>query len=333
MAATGAVFVITATACAAPPAQVERVSVAELGVSSDAVIYIAIEKGYFAEQRLEVDRQHFNTAGDIVTALSTGRLDVGSGAPGAGFFNALANGIPLKVVASNQRFEPGRDGGAFVIRKELVGTIRTAADFKGKRLAVIGGPGGVGQILYDRILSPAGLSENDVELVRISGGSDLLAALENGSTDASTLAEPALSTGLTRGTIAIWKRYAEIAPDSENNLLMYSDAFAAHTEVARRFMVAWMKAARFYNDALFHAGDRSGFISIMSRYTPVTDPSAYEPMSFSAIDPDGNIHLDSLANLQDWYATHGYVPKAADLSSAVDSSFATYAVGVLGPYR
>jgi NitT/TauT family transport system substrate-binding protein len=320
-------------ACATQPtAPVDRVSVAELGVSSDAAIYIGIEKGYFAEQRIDVDPQHFNVAGDVVTELSTGRLDVGSGAPGAGFFNALANGISLEIVASNQRFEPGRDGGAVVIRKDLVGTTRTATDFKGMRLAVLGGPGGVAEILYDRILSPVGLSENDVQLVRISSGADLLAALENGSVDVSTLAEPALSTALAHGKIAIWKRFAEIAPGSENNLLMYSRAFAARTDVAHRFMLAWMKAARFYNDVLFHGGDRDEFISIMTRDTPVTDPAAYQHMSFSAIDPNGRVNLESLSNLQEWYATHGYVPQQADLATSIDPSFASYAVGVLGPY-
>jgi len=327
------IAITASNACATPPsAPVDRVSVAELGVSSDAAIYIGIEKGYFAEQRIEVDGQHFNAAGDIVTELSTGRLDVGSGAPGAGFFNALANGIPLKVVASNQRFEPGRDGGAVVIRNDLVDTIRTATDLKGMRFAVLGGPGGVAQILYDRILSSAGLSENDVHLVRISSGADVLAALENGSADVSSLAEPALSTGVARGKIAIWKRFGEIAPGSENNLLMYSQAFAGRIDVARRFMLAWMKAARFYNDALFHGGDRGGFISIMTRDTPVTDPAAYQHMSFSAIDPNGRVDMESLSDLQEWYATHGYVPKPADIAGAIDPSFATHAVGVLGPY-
>ncbi len=333
LAAIGALLAIAGPGCAPSPGPVDRVSVAELGVSSDAAIYIGIEKGYFAEQRIEVDRQHFNTAGDIVTALSTGRLDVGSGAPTAGLFNALAGGIPLKIVASNQRFEPGRDGGAVVIRKDLAGTIHTAADFKGKRLGVVGGGGVVSQILYDQILRPAGLSDSDVHLVRISSGSDLLAALENGSTDASALAEPALSIGLAHGKVALWKRFAEIAPGSENNLLMYSEAFAARTDVARRFMVARMKAVRFYNDALFEGGDRDDFVSIMTRYTPMTDPAAYQLMSFSAIDPNGRVGLESLNTMQDWYATHGYVPKPADLSDAVDPTFATYAVGVLGPYR
>jgi NitT/TauT family transport system substrate-binding protein len=333
LAAIGALLAIVGPGCAPSPSPVDRVRVAELGVSSDAAIYIGIEKGYFAEQRIEVDRQRFNTAGDIVTALSTGRLDVGSGAPTAGFFNALANGIPLKIEASNQRFEPGRDGGAVVIRKDLAGSIRTAADFKGKRLGVIGGGGSVSQILYDRILSPAGLSNSDVDLVRIPSGSDLLAALENGSIDASTLAEPALSTGLARGRIAIWKRYAEIAPGSENNLLMYSETFATRSDVARRFMVAWMKAARSYNDALFHGGDRDVFISIMTTHTLLTDPAAYEHISFSAIDPNGHVDLDSLSDLQEWYVSHGYVPKPAELAQAVDPSFAAYAVGVLGLYR
>ena len=113
---------------------------------------------------------------------------------------------------------------------------------------------------------------------------------------------------------------------------MYSQAFAGRIDVARRFMLAWMKAARFYNDALFHGGDRGGFISIMTRDTPVTDPAAYQHMSFSAIDPNGRVDMESLSDLQEWYATHGYVPKPADIAGAIDRSFATHAVGALGPY-
>jgi NitT/TauT family transport system substrate-binding protein len=324
---------IVGAACAGPPPQLDRVSVAELGVSSDAVIYIGIEKGYFAEQGIEVDRQHFNSVTEVLPALATGKLDVGSGAPGAGFFNALASGIPIKIVASNQRFEPGRDGGAVVIRKDDAAMLHSPSDFKGKRFGLAGGPGGVAQILYDRILNQAGLSANDVDMVTISSIPDLLPALENGSVDASTMAEPSLSAGLARGQIVVWKRFAEIAPGAENNLLSYSAAFAARTDVARRFMVAWMKSARMYNDALFHGGDRYAFVSIMTRYTPITDPAAYQQMSFSAIDPNGHVDLQSLSSLQEWYAAHGYVPKPADISVALDPSFATYAVGVLGTYQ
>jgi len=303
--AIGAVGALVGVGCAAPPVAVDRVSVAELGVSSDAAIYIGIEKGYFAAQHIEVDRQRFGSPIDILPGLTTGRLDVGSGAPTAGFFNALARGIPLKIVASNQRFEPGRDGGAIVIRTGLAGIVHTAADLKGKRLGIVCTAGVVTQIYYNRILSPVGLSESDVDLVVISGLPDLLVGLENGTIDAAALAEPVLSRGLAGGEVLVWKHFAEIAPGAENNLLVYSAAFAERGDVARRFMLAWIKAARFYNDALFHGGDRDGFFRIMSRYTSITDPVVYQHMSFSAIDPDGRVDIESLSSMQGWYATHG----------------------------
>src|SRR5437660_6716009 len=43
----------------------EKVMVGEVGSASDAGLYIALDKGYFTEQGLDVERQRFQTAADM----------------------------------------------------------------------------------------------------------------------------------------------------------------------------------------------------------------------------------------------------------------------------
>src|SRR5436305_1768758 len=106
MACSGAKAPATGAAPAAAPAnqpaaepEPAKVSLGEVGSASDAGIYVALDKGYFAEQGIEVERTRFTTAADMVAPLGRGQLDVGGGAPSAGLLNAIARDIPLKIVA------------------------------------------------------------------------------------------------------------------------------------------------------------------------------------------------------------------------------------------
>jgi hypothetical protein len=71
-------------------------------------------------------------------------------------FNAMASGIPLKIVASNSRLGQGRDGAALALRPEVADSVLTPADLKGKRLGIAALNGSPGEIMYDRVLAPAG---------------------------------------------------------------------------------------------------------------------------------------------------------------------------------
>jgi len=335
----GIVLAIAAcgTACtglpgAAPTGPRATVTVAVSGVSSDAAFYIGIEKGYFAEQGIDVQLVPFKVPADVMTAVATGNVDVATGAPAAGLFNAMASGIPLKVVASNSRLEQGRDGGAFVLRPDVARNVRTVADLKGKKLGIAALNGSPGEILYDRMLAQAGLSADDVELTVTGGFPEMLTALDTGRIDGAVLAEPWVSIAVQQGTAVVYERFADIAPSLEWNLLVYSSGFATQrTDVARRFMVARLRAVRDYESGFFGGRDRDELVSILTRNTSVTDPSLYPRMSFSEMDPDGRLDAESVGVLQDWYVAHGYVTKPAELSTVVDPEFASFAVGVLGP--
>src|SRR3989304_9410429 len=66
---------------------------------SDAGIFIALDKGYFKEQAIEIDLPRFRSAGDMMAPLGTGELHVASGGINPGLYNGIARGIQMIVVA------------------------------------------------------------------------------------------------------------------------------------------------------------------------------------------------------------------------------------------
>src|SRR3954470_24466942 len=84
---------------AAPAWAQEKVKVGAYASVSDAPLYIALEKGYFKEQGLDVEMLKIDSGAALTTLLSTGHLDASGGSPGAGVYNAVRQGLQFKIVA------------------------------------------------------------------------------------------------------------------------------------------------------------------------------------------------------------------------------------------
>ena len=53
------------------------------------------EKGYFAEQGLDVTLEPLPGGSDLVALTASGELDAGIGGAGPAFWNAIAQGLPI----------------------------------------------------------------------------------------------------------------------------------------------------------------------------------------------------------------------------------------------
>ncbi len=311
------------------------VRLGQVGGISDAAIFIAIEKNYFKEQGIEIDPSRFDSAARMVAPLGAGQLDVGGGAPSAGLYNAVARDVPLKIVADKGNMNPGHGYEAMVVRKQLwdTGAIKGPADLKRKKVAIAArdiSP----EVTLDTFLRTGGLSVKDVDIVTMPFA-DMRQALANGSIDMAMPLEPFATQIAQTGIGVIWKRDDEIVPKHQVAVILYSPDFAKKTDVARRFMLAYLKGARYYNDAFERkdAAKRKDAIGILVKSTPVKDEALYDKMVMPGIDPDGKVNLQSLNEEQDWFLQKGSQRARVDLGKVVDNQFAAYAVRQLGPYR
>jgi NitT/TauT family transport system substrate-binding protein len=317
----------------APSSRPVTVRVAIVRSLSDSGIFIADERGYFREQGIEVDVTQMQAAQQQVPLLGTGQLEVGSGGTAAGLVNAVAQDVPLRIVADKGSTPPGFGFQAVVVRKDLVdsGAFRGCSSFKGMRVAnpAVENSGGP---MYARMLRECGLEFSDIDMITM-GFPDMPAAFRNGAIDASNMLEPLLTRTLAEGYATIYKRTDEIYPNQQNAALLYGPQFMANQrDVAQRFMIAYVKGLRDYNDAFTRGVNKTAMLELIGRNTGVTDMALMERMTPVGLNPDGYINLDSFAADVDWWTEQGFIKTRVNAADVVDHSFVDYAVQRLGRY-
>lgn len=300
---------------------------------SDSGIYIADAKGWFAEQGIKIDVQNFDTAAKAVAPLATNQLDVAGGSTGAGLNNAVNRGVEIFITADKATTSPGHGYAAILVRTALKDQIKAPADFKGKKVA-IGGLGIAPESVLAQMLKQGNLTPKDVRLTAMAQP-DMLAALSNGSVDAVLPIEPTVTAILQQGSGVIFARTDKYEPNEQFAVLLYSPAFAKNTDLATRFMVAYLKGVRYYNDA-FDKNDpkaRQDVIDILSSRTLLKDKSLYDKVVMPGLNPDGKVNIDDLKLQQEYYLAAGEQEKPTDFNKLVKMSFAQAAVKQLGLYK
>lgn len=311
----------------------DEVKVGAYSSVSDAGLYIAIEKGYFAEQGIQVKMIKINSGATMVTELANGGLDASGGSPGAGVYNAVRQGIPMKIVADKGSALPGHGYFAFVVRKDLADKIKKPADLRGRLLAVTGYKRGASsEVTISRLLASGGVKESEVKLTNMNFA-DIVAGLGTGRVEVGVLVEPLVTQSIDKGVATLWKRSDEVYPGQQYGGLMYGPGILKRPEVANRFMVAYIKGVRFYNDALSGKASRAELVAILTKHTSVKDPGLYERMVFPGLDPNGALNTAGMAYDVKWWVSHDRMKEAVDVAKAVDTSFTDYAVKQLGRYR
>ena len=318
---------------AAPPAAV-TVKVGVVRTLTEAGIYIGQERGYFAEQGIALDLENFDTAAKAVPALSTDQVNISSGVLSAGLFNAIERGVDIKITGPVSRQEADLSSNVILVRKDLVdsGAVRGYADLRGR---VFAAPTRGSTIEYsvDVALRPVGLTSDDLDWVEL-GFPDQLPAFANRAIDAGYNTEPTATIAANQGVAVKWRRVGDWSPGMQFTVLMYSALFGTeHNDVARRWMVAYLKGLRDYTDAVKKGIGRQAVFELLARNTTLKDMSLYEQVGWANLDPNGQMNLESLEDQARWYVEKGLVRTLPDLGRIVDLQYVEYARAVLGEYR
>ena len=163
-------------------------------------------------------------------------------------------------------------------------------------------------------------------------------ALRNKAIDASITTDPSATVALKEGIAVSIMTDDKIIPKHQIAVLLYSEDFALRRpEVAKRFMRAYLKAVRFYNDALkggrFAGPNADEVIAILTEATPIKDAAVHRAITPNGCDPNGAVDVPSLKNDLAFYREQGMINGAVTVDQVLDSSFAEAALKELGPYR
>lgn len=303
-------------------------------ITGDAGIFVALSRGYFKAEGLNVELQPFDTAVKQIAPLAAGQLDIAVGAISASLFNAIARGIPMKIVSEKGSAFEGRSASAFTVRKDLVdsGRYKTFRDLKGLKVA-ISARGNSPHVQLGRILDGAGLKEEDIELVTMAFP-QMNVAFETRAIDAAMFQEPFTSRAVAQGLIARPVLVWEIYPRHTVGVILYGpDLVARKAEAGRRFMAAYLRGARDYNDAMIRQVNRPEVVRILTQFTRVKDPRTYDQMVPAGLSSNGELFPEGIAADQQWYHRKGLVEKPVDLGQVIDLQYLRYALDRLGRWE
>ncbi len=305
--------------------------IADLGVLADAPFYIGIEKGYFADAKIEVELQHFNSGAQAVAPLSVNQIQVVGGAVSAALFNAFARGWPITIAMARARDIPRYSGNALVVPEDLKTKVTSISDLKGLKVA-LNAPAASMQYMLAKMLAANHLTLADLNLVYMPWP-DMATALATKAIDAGATVEPFTHDFDQRGLAFTLSQSADVLrrPPMEVAVLLYNKDWAAHDpDQARAFSVAYLRGVRDFIDALRGGPKRAEVVSILAKYTTMKDPAVYDQIGWTWMDPNGEVSLDGLRDQENFYSDQGSVTKKVPVEEMVDRSFLDYALSKLG---
>ena len=325
----------SATVSAADPVVV-RVGVAN--ASSDVGLFIADKKGYFKQEGLDVSFFPFDSGAKMVAPLGNGQLEVGAGSAAAGLYNALARGIAIKIVADKGSTPPGYGFQPLLVRRDLVdsGRYKTLKDLKGMKIAG-SALGSASTSTLNEALNKAGLKYGDVERVFMAFPQHVM-ALQNKAVDASLTTEPSATRAVQSGAAVRVVGDDVIYPNHQLAVVLYSGSFIKdNPDAAKRFMRAYLRAVRDYNDALkdgrIAGPNATEVVDILTEYTPIKDPAVFRAITPHGCNPDGKVSEASLRKDLQFFQDEGQVAGKVSVEQVLDHSFVDAALKDLGPYR
>lgn len=305
--------------------------------AADLPYFIAQDMGLFAQEKLEVELIRFRSATEMIAPLGTGQLDVGGGGVTAALYNAVGRGVSLKIVADKASVRGDYSPLMILVRKELIdtGTVKGIADLKGRKFGNIS-PGASGEHLIHKVMQKAGLGMSDVEQIYMPPP-QLNTAFQNKAIDATLMTEPFTTVLTRRGIAQILLPCKEVYPDMQVAAIFYGKSLIDRPDVAQRFMNAYIRASRIYNDALVggKVGGPKGeeIIQILAKWTEQKDIQLLRDLAPHGLNPDGRLLMDSVNGDFAFFKGRKLIEGNVTVEQVVDNGFADRAVAALGPYK
>jgi ABC-type nitrate/sulfonate/bicarbonate transport system substrate-binding protein len=219
----------------------------EYGVPTDRSgvdVRFGIEKGYFAEDGMDVSVRVVFGGPEIAAAYDSGELKIGElGTPPG--ITAIGRGLRFKIIGSGMCRGVGL---FFLVNSKL----KNWSDLKGKTLGSLS----IGSCSYwylKEMLSQHGIDPDSDVVVRGLGPDypRQLELFESGEISALLSPEPNGTIGEARGLVSVWGDVLSLAdvPQLQWSIQVANDDFLRdHPDIVRRFLKITQRAARYLDD-------------------------------------------------------------------------------------
>lgn len=284
-----------------------------------APLVLARDRGYYAGAGIDVELTALPTGRDIVPSLLDGRFDIAAGGPGPDFWQALAAGHDLRLIAPLHAERPPATT-PVIVRADLFdsGEITSVDDLRGR--PVSSPSAGTPLFWLHSALASGGLTIDDVDL-RIVPYDDVGGAFERREIDAALLGEPLVTELIDRRLAG---RLESDFVDGLQPTYLYTrqQTLDTRSEAVTAFVSAYLRAC-----ADLASGDPErgwsapSTLQTIAGFTDVSGVEVEDSMH-PIFEPEGRFRRGSIVRIYDFFISRGVVDPIPDFEpdSLIDES-------------
>jgi NitT/TauT family transport system substrate-binding protein len=316
---------------AVAPASAQKITIAIVPSVPGGTTYVALDKGYFRDAGLDVDIERIDSLGKAVAFLATNQMQVAQGGINAGFYNSVAQGLPVSLALESGSSPTYHQ---ILVRTELKDKIRTPADLKDRSVG-LSSHGSTSMYEVASVLASAGLTLKDVDAKNLAF-SQMAAAMANGALDAAMEVAPFTERIIEQNIGVPWidpDDYIHPLPMSSVGYIVNLDWARQNREPARKLFLALARAGRDYCQAYHHGPNRAEIIDIFLKYRIGTDRDLLDRMAWQARNPNGEFNVASILDMQSFFQRTGLIKQTSPAEKLVDPSYAADVAKELGPFE
>lgn len=269
--------------------------------------YVAMEKGYFTEQGLEINPVVFANTNQMISAVASNNVQ------------ATIGGANLQTVYGAEEQSPGSlkvfgtleaaKGSMFnciLVKKDS--SINDISELNGKKVGAQ--PGSFPPLYIDATLNTVNLTKKDIEIVELDPSLQL-SALESGQIDALVAIEPVCTFGINKGSARI------IYNDPISNLavtfassVLNADFASKNPETAAKIVKASDKAIDFMRQ------NPQESLDIAAKYANY-DPALMKGMKTPVFSKSTEIKAQNMQILADKLYASGVMKTKVDAKNLI----------------
>lgn len=304
-----------------------KITVGALRFTSHAASFVAFERGYFAQEGLDVEFKFFQAAQPMAVAIASRDADYAVTAISGGLISLAEKGA-AKVIGGALSEEPGIDGQLILASNAAYDAgLTSPAALNGKSYAVTQ-PGSSFHYMGSKISGAEGAKVSFKPLQKVGA---IIGALKSGQVDAWSIV-PHIGKALAGGgAVKIIGNVADYLPGYQVTTAFTSADNAANERAkTEAFLRAFSRGADDFNAALVDktAGDEAGeeMVKLIHKYVYTDRP--YEKAAGSIrngamrINKNASLNMESVTDQVNWFKSEGLIKDSITTDTLVDSSYA-----------
>ncbi len=311
----------------------DKVTVGVLRFVSSGGLYLAVERGHFAAEGLEVELKFFEAAQPIAVAIASGDAEFGLTGITAGSLNLAGKG-GLKIVASQGAEKKGFIGNQLVASNEAFGRGLDKPEKLAGATVAISQVGSTFHYQFGQIAAAKGFELSKISMKPLQSLPNMVAAVKTSQVDATILPTHIAGPMVDRGEAKIIAALSDIADYQYGALFAAPKAVAEKRDVVQRFVRAYQKGLADYGASLMRSdaggkrvADEAAATAAtqIAKYVYPSDPPAEGAAKVIAsapyCDPTGKLDLAGIEAQIAWYKSEKLVDAGVDAKAFVDLSF------------